>query len=80
MAIVQVVNLVTAFTGGPAAARSGGGAMASLGCILGILGLAMIVLAIMYLLMIEKMGRRFKEQARAARNSWAAGAFTPRTV
>lgn len=41
------------------------------GCIAGIAGLAVIIFGIMYLLMLEKMGKRFKEQALAAEQTWA---------
>lgn len=70
-----VLGAIMQLAGGRQAAARAGGAMAPLGCIAGIAGLAMLVFGIMYLLMLEKMGRKFKEQAAAARSTWAAQAF-----
>ena len=36
---------------------------------MGIVGIAVIVFAIMYLFLVEKMGKRFKQEADAAHNS-----------
>ena len=47
-----------------------------LACVSGILGLCVLIFGIMYLLLVERMGKRFKEQAQAARMSWAANQFT----
>lgn len=44
---------------------------AALPCISGILGLFMLVLMLLYLRMVETLGKRFKEQAAAAETSWA---------
>jgi len=65
-------------------AASGGqvrpsGGLAAFGCFAGILGIAVIVFGFMYLFLVEKMGRRFKEAAQMARASWAAAAFVART-
>jgi hypothetical protein len=54
-------------------ARPGGGMM-GVACFLGIVAIALIIFGIMYLLMLEKMGKRFKEQAVFARATWAANA------
>jgi MFS family permease len=54
-----------------------GGALASFGCFMAIVGIAVIVFAIMYLFLVEKMGKRFKQEADAARATWAATAFAP---
>jgi uncharacterized membrane protein len=51
------------------------GSMAGFGCFMGIVGIAVIVFAIMYLFLVEKMGKRFKQEADAARATWAATAF-----
>jgi hypothetical protein len=51
--------------------------LVSFGCFVGIFGLATLVLAIMYLLMIEKFGKRFKESALLASQNWAAHAADP---
>jgi hypothetical protein len=40
-----------------------------------IVAIAALVFVIMYLFLVEKMGKRFKEQARIARSSWAATDF-----
>ena len=55
-----------------------GGALAGFGCFMAIVGIAVIVFAIMYLFLVEKMGKRFKEQAQIARASWAAAEFVAR--
>jgi hypothetical protein len=41
-----------------------------------LLVIVVLIFFVMYLLMVEKMGKRFKEQAEIARRSWAATAFT----
>lgn len=66
--VFLVASLLASFLGGPRA-----GAAQAAGCFIGVVGLALLVFAIMYLLMIEKFGKRFKEQARYARDTWAAG-------
>src|SRR5437764_9432428 len=53
------------------ARTSAGGAM-SAGCIMGVAGLALLVFGIMYLLMLEKFGKAFKQQEAFARQTWAA--------
>jgi hypothetical protein len=54
-----------------------GGALAGFGCVMLIVGIAVLVFAIMYLFLVEKMGKRFKQEADAARATWAATAFAP---
>jgi hypothetical protein len=77
LAITYGLLIVMSAIFGLAVRASGGGGPAgpfqALGCFMGIVGLAMIVFGIMYLLLIEKMGKRFKEQAAYARQTWAAG-------
>lgn len=51
------------------------GGLGGLGCAAGIIGITVLVFGIMYLLLVEKMGKRFKEQAAIARRSWAATNF-----
>jgi hypothetical protein len=46
-------------------------ALGAVGCFAGIIGLAVIIFAIMYLLMIEKLGKRFGDEASAAEQTWA---------
>jgi hypothetical protein len=48
-----------------------GGPIAAVGCITGIAIIAILVFAIMYLLMIERMGKRFAQEADAAEATWA---------
>jgi uncharacterized membrane protein len=62
-----------------AGSGAAGGALAGFGCFMAIVGIAVIVFAIMYLFLVEKMGKRFKEQAQIARASWAAAEFVART-
>jgi hypothetical protein len=45
--------------------------VAALGCFVAIAGLALLVFGIMYLFMIDRFRRAFREQASAARASWA---------
>jgi hypothetical protein len=54
-----------------------GGAM-GIGCFAGVAGLCLLVFGIMYLLMLEKFGRRLKEQVAYAKQTWAANAGPPR--
>jgi hypothetical protein len=61
--------------GGHSVSASAAGGLAGFACFVAILGLAVLVFAIMYLLLVEKMGKRFKEQAQVARATWAATAF-----
>ena len=53
----------------------GGGALRNasigLGCFAGIATIALVVFGIMYLLMLEKLGKRFKEAEAFARLTWA---------
>ncbi|MDP9172882.1 MAG: hypothetical protein M3O30_03340 [Planctomycetota bacterium] len=54
-----------------------GGAFMGLGCFFGIMGVAALIYAIMYLLMIERFSKRFKEQAILAREIWATHTQPP---
>ena len=59
------------------AASGGGGtpapALGAMGCFLAIVGIAVLVMAVMYLFLIERIGRRLGEEASAAEQSWARG-------
>jgi hypothetical protein len=44
-------------------------------CFNGIIALFVLIFFVMFLFMLEKMGKRFKEQALAARQTWAAAPF-----
>lgn len=55
-----------------AAGPSPGGGFAALGCIVGIIGIALLVFFIMYLFLLDRMRRAFTEQSRFARTTWAA--------
>jgi hypothetical protein len=70
--IVIGVMVALAVAGGGPRPAAPGGAFVFLGCAAGLLGLALIVFGIMYLLMLEKLGRRLKEQVTLARQTWAA--------
>ena len=67
--VVIVFGILTGLLAGTAGAA--GGPVAAVGCIMGITGIAVLVFAIMYLLMIERMGKRFAEEADAAEATWA---------
>jgi len=49
---------------------TGMGGMGPLACVGGIIGLAFLVFGVMYLFMIEKLGRRFGQEAAAAEQTW----------
>jgi hypothetical protein len=51
--------------------------MMGFACFTGILNLVVLVFFIMFLLLLEKMGKRFKQEAAAARQTWAARPFEP---
>lgn len=72
--VVQAIKIINALTGAAIATSSSSSGLAGFGLLLTVL---LIVFFVMYLFLIEKMGKRFKEQARIARSSWAATAFTP---
>lgn len=73
--IILVMTLITAAVvrglgrGGASPVRLSG-----LGCFTGVGGLGLLIFGVMYLLMLEKLGKRFKEQAVFARQNWAANA------
>ncbi len=46
--------------------------MSLLGCSTALIGLALLTFGIMYLLMVDRFRRRFREQTILARQSWAA--------
>jgi hypothetical protein len=74
--VLIAVGLIAVFVIRQAA--TGGGStsgLQSIGCFAAIVGVCVLVFGLMYLLLVEKMGKRFKEQARAARMSWAATNF-----
>jgi hypothetical protein len=58
---------------GPGAGGGGGTApiMTALGCSAGVVGLAVLVFAIMFLLLLERMGKRFGIEAQLAEATWA---------
>lgn len=67
------VTFAVAMRFGPGAGGAGAPTriITALGCSAGIIGLAVIVFAIMYLLMLERMGKRFGEEAQIAEETWA---------
>jgi hypothetical protein len=67
--IVGGVLVAILMTGG-----GGRGAIGGVGCFFGIVGLAVIVFFIMYLLLLEKLGKAFAAEARVAQHTWARAA------
>jgi hypothetical protein len=53
------------------AARVGSGGLMAAGCFSGLFSLGVLVFGIMYLGLLERLGKRFKEQVRIANDSWA---------
>jgi MFS family permease len=74
--LLILMGIVIALAAGGRTVNAAGGGAAGIACFAGLIGLAALVFAIMYLLLVERMGKRFKEQAQAARTTWAATAFT----
>jgi hypothetical protein len=72
MQLIAIVLRLTEATGG----QRGDG----FSCFMGILYLTVLVFFVMLLLLLGKMGRRFKEAARAARQTWASQAFAGTTA
>jgi hypothetical protein len=77
--VLLLVGAIAAFAGGGRAVTPSP-SFAAFGCVAIGLVVAVIVFAIMYLLLVERMGKRFKEQAQIARSTWAAAAFAPRAT
>jgi hypothetical protein len=69
---ILLLGIVMAITASTAAGGPPGGSLAAIGCFMGVAALALIIFGIMYLLMLERMGKRFGEEARAAEQTWAA--------
>jgi hypothetical protein len=72
--IVVAIFATNAFSRGSAATAGPPGAVIGVGCIAGILGLALLVFGIMYLVMLIKFGGRFKEAAMYAQQTWGSQA------
>jgi hypothetical protein len=73
--LIVLIGTVTALGArGAGAGAPPGGLIAALGCFAAIVGLAFLVFAIMYLLMLDRLRRALKEQAQYATQTWAAGA------
>jgi len=58
-------------------ASPAGGAMVGIGCFMGIVGIAVLIYAIMYISMLFKFGKSFEEQAALARQTWSQHQFPP---
>jgi hypothetical protein len=72
--VVVLAGILTLLAArGGAGARHGGAAI-GFGCFTAIAGLTALIFLIMYLLLLDKLGRAFKEQASIARQTWAASA------
>ena len=67
---VLVVGGVVAVMTLMSSARPQLGVLLALGCPIGLATLAVLVFGIMYLLMLEKLGQRFGEEARMAEATW----------
>ncbi len=63
--------LMVAVGPGPGAGGTMAPLMTAMGCFAGVAGLAVLVFAIMFLLMLERMGKRFGVEAAAAEATWA---------
>lgn len=72
LGLFLLMAFVPALTGGGRGAMRGTAA----GCFAGILAILVLIFGAMYLLLVEKMGKRFKEQSSSARLSWAATEFS----
>jgi len=55
----------------PTRATTAGGAMIGIGCIMGIVGLIVLIYAIMYISMLFKFGKSLEEEAALARQIWS---------
>ena len=69
--------LVIGFVGVLAAAAGGGGGIYAFACFGGIVFIAVIVFAVMYLFMLARFGRQFKEQGALARQFWSGTGQNP---
>jgi hypothetical protein len=71
-ALLLLVVLMAVMATNLAAGRGGpGGGVAAFGCGLLIVGLVVLVFFVMYLMLIERLGKRFGDEAAAAERSWA---------
>ncbi len=70
-ALVGVSVAIATRFGAGGAAGPPIGIVGALGCSAAVIGVAVIVFAIMYLLMLERMGKRFGEEAHLAEDTWA---------
>lgn len=71
--LLLLLALVMAVVASNLAAGGGGpgGGVAAFGCGLGIVALVVLVFFIMYLMLIERLGKRFGDEAAVAERSWA---------
>lgn len=67
---IVILSLMSTLLG-----RVATGPVAILGCFSAICGLGVLVFGLMYIGLLERLGKRFKEQVKIARESWAR--FTP---
>ena len=70
MILLGVIAALVARFSGPGA----GGGVIGLACVAGLVMIALLVFAIMYLLMLDRLRRALKDQAQYATQTWAAGA------
>jgi hypothetical protein len=69
--LVVVGAILLAMTRAAGGAPPGGG-LAALGCFAGLVGLAVLVFAVMYLFLLIRLGRAFGEQSQLARQIWGS--------
>jgi hypothetical protein len=74
LGLIAALSLRGARTAGPPAG------LVAVGCIAGLMALALIVFGVMYLFMLDKLGKRLKEQAALARQTWAAAPISPQAL
>lgn len=75
MILMGIIGVLVVWSG--ARPTFGSSAMLGFGVAAMIIGIAVLVFGIMYLFLVERMGKRFKQEADAARATWAATAFAP---
>jgi hypothetical protein len=66
--VILVISVLTTLIASPGPPNP---MQTALSCVSGIAGLALLIFGIVFLLMLEKLGKRFAEQARFAEEGWA---------
>ena len=77
LAIIGIMAARATATGTGAGAPAGiAGGIGAFACVIGVAGIAMLVFGIIYLRLLIRLRRAFREQAALARATWAAGGAT----